>query len=51
LSKTNHHPLCRGSRQSWAQLIQKVYETDPLVCPKRSHAMKVIAIITELHEV
>jgi hypothetical protein len=29
----------KASKQSWARLIQKVYEVDPLVCPKRSHKM------------
>ena len=40
----------KASRQSWARLIQKVYEVDPMVCPKCSHALKVIAVITEPHE-
>jgi len=35
----------RASRRSWARLIQKIYEVDPLVCPKCSGNMKVIAFI------
>jgi len=41
----------RASRRSWARLIQKVYEVDPLICPKCGSEMKVIAIITNLQEV
>ena len=31
--------------QNWARLIQKIYEVDPLVCPKCQGVMKVIAFI------
>jgi len=41
----------KASRQSWARLIQKVYEVDPLICEKCGHDLKVIAVITEPHEV
>ena len=41
----------KASGQSWARLIQKVYEVDPLVCPKCGHAMKVISIVTDPSEV
>jgi len=41
----------KASKQSWARLIQKVYEIDPLVCPKCDHEMRVIAIITDPYEV
>jgi hypothetical protein len=41
----------KASRRSWARLIQKVYEVDPLICPKCSHEMRVIAIITDSYEV
>jgi hypothetical protein len=34
-------------RRNWARLIQKIYEVDPLVCPKCSGAMRVIAFIEE----
>jgi len=39
------------SKRSWARLIQKVYEVDPLVCPKCGQEMRVIAIITDPYEV
>ena len=41
----------KASKQSWTRLIQKVYEVDPLVCPKCGHEMRVIAIINDLYEV
>ena len=37
-------------RRSWAQLIKRIYEVDPLVCPTCGSEMKVIAFITE-HDV
>ena len=41
-------PLARQSKANWAKLIQKVYEVDPLVCPKCAHSMRIIAVIDEL---
>jgi hypothetical protein len=32
-------------RKNWARLIQKIYEVDPLTCPKCSGPMKVISVI------
>lgn len=32
-------------RQNWARLIQKVYEVDPLVCPKCQGEIRIIAFI------
>lgn len=40
----------RAMRRSWAQLIKRIYEVDPLVCPSCGAEMKVIAFITE-HDV
>jgi hypothetical protein len=34
-------------RKNWARLIQKIYEVDPLTCPKCSGEMKVISIIED----
>jgi hypothetical protein len=34
-------------RKSWARLIQKIYEVDPLVCPACRGEMRVIAVIEE----
>ncbi len=38
----------KESRQNWARLIQKIYEVDPLVCPKCQGSMKIISFIDEL---
>ena len=40
----------RALRRSWAQLIKRIYEVDPLVCPSCGSEMKVVAFITE-HDV
>ena len=40
-------PTVRKSKANWAQLIQKVYEIDPLQCPKCDHTMRIIAVIDE----
>jgi hypothetical protein len=37
-------------RQSWARLLQKVYEVDPFVCPKCQGIMSVVAIIEDPKE-
>jgi hypothetical protein len=37
-------------RQSWARLLQKVYEADPFLCPKCRGTMSVVAIIEEPEE-
>ena len=41
----------KKSKQTWAKLIQRVYEIDPLVCPKCQSEMKVIAVITEYDDI
>jgi len=33
--------------QGWAEMIRKVYEVDPMVCPKCGGTMKVVAFLTE----
>lgn len=35
-------------RQSWARLIQKIYDVDPLICPKCQGTMRIISFIEEL---
>ena len=37
-------------KRAWARLLAKVYEVDPLVCPKCGAEMKVIAIIEDPDE-
>ena len=43
-------PDVRALRRSWAQLIKRVYEVDPLVCPKCGGEMRIIAFIID-HDV
>ncbi len=38
----------KKSRQNWARLILKVYEVDPLLCPKCQGTMKIISSIEDL---
>lgn len=33
--------------KGWAELIRKVYEVDPLVCPRCGGRMRVVAFLTE----
>ena len=37
----------KAFRKSWARLIQKIYEVDPLVCPKCKGAMRISSSIEE----
>jgi hypothetical protein len=37
----------RAFRSAWARLIAKVYEVDPLICPRCGSEMKLIALITD----
>ena len=37
----------KAARRRWAQLIKKVYEVDPLVCPKCSGPMEIVAFVTD----
>jgi hypothetical protein len=44
-------PDVRSYRKAWARLLSKVYEIDPMVCPKCGSLMKVIAVIQEPEEI
>jgi hypothetical protein len=37
----------KAFRKSWARLIQKIYEVDPLICPKCKGTMRVISAIDD----
>ena len=39
--------LRRLPSKGWAAMIRKVYEVDPMVCPKCGSRMKVVAFLTE----
>jgi len=46
----NHPELSpKKFRKNWARLIQKIYEVDPLVCPKCQGEMRIIAFIEIPH--
>jgi hypothetical protein len=45
------HEIIKTGNQTWARLIQKIYEVDPLICPKCGSEMKVLAVITDRYEV
>lgn len=40
-------PTKRSCSTKWAELIKKVYEVDPLLCPKCQHQMHIIALIDQ----
>jgi hypothetical protein len=44
-------PDARAYRKAWARLLSKVYEIDPMVCPKCGSEMEVIAVIQEPTEI
>ena len=37
----------KGANKSWARLIKKIYEVDPLICPKCGGDMRIIAFIED----
>ena len=37
----------RQRRRSWARLIARIYEVDPLTCPRCGHELKIVAAITD----
>ena len=37
----------KAFRKNWARLIQKVYNVDPLLCPKYSGSIKIISFIDD----
>ena len=37
----------RALRRRWAQLIRRIFEVDPLVCPRCGEAMRILAFVTE----
>ena len=43
-------PLMRARRLTWATLIKKVYEVDPLKCPACGGTMRVISFIESSHQ-
>jgi hypothetical protein len=50
-SQTEYHIIednsPKGLNRSWARLMQKIYEVDPLICPVCRGQMKIIAFIED----
>ena len=44
-------PTNKECNQTWARLIQKVYEADPMTCPKCKSEMRIITIIFDTDEI
>ena len=45
--RADSEPPLPKSRASWARLLRKVFEVDPLTCLRCGAEMKVISVITE----
>jgi len=41
-------PVSKELKRRWSYFIRKVYETDPLVCPKCAGEMRIISFIDQL---
>jgi hypothetical protein len=37
----------RAARYRWAQLLRRIYEVDPLACPRCAAPMRIVAVITD----
>jgi len=35
------------ARRRWAELLRRIFEVDPLVCPRCGAAMRILAVLTE----
>ena len=46
-SDTPESELTKAARTTWARLIKKVYEVDPLICPHCGGEMRFLAVIEE----
>ena len=44
---TDDEPFRRRARLTWAALIKRVFEVDPMLCPFCGGEMRIIAFITE----
>ena len=40
-------PALRALRQRWAQLVKRIFEVDPLRCPRCGGEMKILAFILD----
>ena len=37
----------RAARYRWAELLRRIYEVDPLACPRCAAPMRIVAVITD----
>jgi len=37
----------KSARRAWARLLRRIYEVDPLTCPKCQVEMKIVAVVTD----
>jgi len=44
-SPTTQDDCARRQKRSWARLIKKVFEADPLLCPRCGREMKIVSLI------
>jgi hypothetical protein len=50
-SVTAEPPPRRRGSPSWARLIAKVYQVDPLVCTRRGQRMTILAFVSDQHSI
>lgn len=46
LDVSDHRP-CRVPSKTWRELIKRIWEVDPLSCPRYAHEMKIISLIND----
>jgi hypothetical protein len=42
-------PALRAARRRWAELVRRIFEVDPLRCPRCGESMRVVGFITQGH--
>jgi len=47
ISEIDAPPLSKELKKRWSHFIRKVYETDPLACPKCQGEMRIISFIDQ----
>jgi len=47
ISEIDAAPLSKELKKRWSHFIRKVYETDPLTCPKCQGEMRIISFIDQ----
>jgi len=47
ISEIDAPPVSKELKKPWSYFIRKVYETDPLICPKCQGEMRIISFIDQ----